>query len=212
MTDVFAIPSGVAVLGRDFWSVQRGRDALVIDWGEEDGFTLGSADILDHYRALAATPGQVARREGDTAAAFATAARVIEAELHVPYLAHAAMEPMSCVIALHGDGCDLYYGAQVHGLDLGAAQMEGGMGFGLGAALKSAITLDGGRVVETNFHDYQVLRMSEMPRVDVHILPSTAPPTGVGEPATPVIAPAVANAHFAATGQRLRSLPLRLDA
>lgn len=466
VVEVVAIPSGVAVLAGDFWSAKRGRDALVLDWDEDDAFTLSSAEILKQYRALAATPGRAARREGDTAAAFATAARVIEAELHLPYLAHAAMEPMNCVVQLQDDGCDLYYGAQVQTMDqqalarvldlpperirihmlfaggsfgrranpradylieaaeiakaiagrapvklvwtreddtragwfrpmvlhrvragldadgrpvawehrivgqsiaagtafepalvkdgidqtsvegaanlpyaipnllvelhspelpvpvqwwravgsthtafavetlidelavaagqdplafrlglladhprhravlelaaskagwgsplpegsgrgiavhesfntcvaqvaevsvsggalrvdrvviavdcglavnpdLVAAQMEGGMGFGLGAALKGAITLEHGRVVESNFHDYRVLRMTEMPRVEVHILPSTAPPTGVGEPATPVIAPAVANALFAATGQRLRSLPLRLDA
>lgn len=93
-----------------------------------------------------------------------------------------------------------------------AAQMEGGMYFGLGAALKSAITLEHGGVVEFSFHEYRVLCMREMPRVQVPILPSAAPPTGVGERATPVIAPAVANALFAATGQRLRSLPLPLDA
>lgn len=67
--------------------------------------------------ALAATPGQVARREGDTAAGLATAARVIEAELRLPYLAHAAMEPMNCLVDLQDDGCDLYYGAQVQTMD-----------------------------------------------------------------------------------------------
>ena len=90
------------------------------------------------------------------------------------------------------------------------AQMEGGMGFGLSAALLSELTLKDGLVQQSNFHDYQVLRMDRMPEVEVHIVPSAEAPTGVGEPATPVIAPAVANAIFAATGQRLRSLPLRL--
>jgi isoquinoline 1-oxidoreductase beta subunit len=94
--------------------------------------------------------------------------------------------------------------------DVIAAQMEGGMGFGLSAALVSALTLQEGRVEQSNFHDYQVLRINQMPRVEVHIVPSTEPPTGVGEPATPVIAPAVANALAAATGQRLRTLPLKL--
>jgi len=90
------------------------------------------------------------------------------------------------------------------------AQMEGGIGFGLSAALHGAITLDKGQVQQSNFHDYPVLRMSEMPDVEVHIVPSTEKPTGVGEPATPVIAPAVANALAAATGKRLRVLPLKL--
>jgi isoquinoline 1-oxidoreductase beta subunit len=94
--------------------------------------------------------------------------------------------------------------------DVVRAQMEGGMGFGLSAALVSAITLEDGLVQQSNFHDYQVLRMNQMPRVEVHIVPSAEPPTGVGEPATPVIAPAVANALAAATGQRLTALPLKL--
>ncbi len=94
--------------------------------------------------------------------------------------------------------------------DVVKAQMEGGMGFGLSAALLSELTLTDGQVQQSNFHDYQVLRMDRMPEVEVHIVPSTEAPTGVGEPATPVIAPAVANAVFAATGKRLRQLPLKL--
>jgi len=94
--------------------------------------------------------------------------------------------------------------------DVIEAQMQGGMGFGLSAALYSELTLDQGRVVQSNFHDYQILRIDQMPEVEVYIVPSAEPPTGVGEPATPVIAPALANAVFAATGQRLRRLPLRL--
>ncbi|MCP5416254.1 MAG: xanthine dehydrogenase family protein molybdopterin-binding subunit [Chromatiaceae bacterium] len=94
--------------------------------------------------------------------------------------------------------------------DIIEAQMQGGMGFGLSAALYSELTLDQGRVVQSNFNDYQILRIDQMPEVAVYIVPSAEPPTGVGEPATPVIAPAVANAVFAATGQRLRKLPLRL--
>jgi len=90
------------------------------------------------------------------------------------------------------------------------AQMESAIAFGLGAALKSRLTLKEGRVVESNFHDYDVLRMSEMPHVEVHILESHEKTGGVGEPGTPPIAPAVANALFAATGKRLRDLPLRL--
>jgi hypothetical protein len=90
----------------------------------------------------------------------------------------------------------------------GVAQMEGGIGFGLAAALHSAITLKEGVVEQLNFHQYPPLRINEMPKVEVHIVASTEKPTGVGEPGTPVIAPAVANAIAAATGKRLRSLPL----
>ena len=77
-------------------------------------------------------------------------------------------------------------------------------------ALYGEVNIDGGRVRQSNFHDYRMLTMASAPAIDVHILPSAEEPSGVGEPATPVIAPAVANAIFAATGTRLRSLPLAL--
>jgi isoquinoline 1-oxidoreductase beta subunit len=88
-------------------------------------------------------------------------------------------------------------------------QMEGGIVFGLTAALKADITIENGRVRESNFHDYPLLRMDEMPAVEVHIVPSEGPPSGVGEMGVPPTAPAVANAIFAATGKRIRKLPIR---
>ena len=461
---VVRIPSGVAVVARDYWSAKRGRDALQVEWDESDAFALGSEQILEQYRTLAAEPGAVARNEGDAAGALAKAAKVLEAEYSVPFLAHAAMEPMDCVARIDASGCEIWNGEQmqtgdqhaiagvlgiepeqvrihmlyaggsfgrranpqsdylleaVHiakalppgtpvkliwsreddmragyyrplflhrlraGLDgkghpvgweqrivgqsimagtsfesmmvkegvdetsvegaanlpyalepirvdlhspklpvpvqwwrsvgsthtafavecfidelaeaagqdpvafrrerlaghprhLGVlklavekagwgeamgrnrgrgvavhesfntyvaqvaevtvrrgtihvdrvviavdcgipinpdvieAQMQGGMGFGLAAALAGELTFKDGRVEQSNFHDYPLLRIDQMPEVEVYIVPSTEPPTGVGEPATPVIAPAVANAVYAATGQRLRRLPLRL--
>ncbi len=92
------------------------------------------------------------------------------------------------------------------------AQMQSGIGYGLSAALWGAITFTGGRVDQTNFGDYRVARINEMPKVEVYIVPSTNAPTGVGEPGTPPIAPAIANAVRAATGLRLRSLPFDLAA
>lgn len=89
-----------------------------------------------------------------------------------------------------------------------AAQMEGGIGYGLGAALHNRIDLDEGRVRQKNFDTYRSLRIQEMPRIDVSIVESGNPPTGVGEPGTPPIAPAVANALFQLTGQRIRRLPM----
>jgi len=94
--------------------------------------------------------------------------------------------------------------------DVIRAQMEGGIGFALAAALYGKITLKDGAVEQTNFHQYQVLRINEMPKVDVHIVASDAKPSGVGEPGVPPLAPAVANAIAAATGKRLRTLPLAL--
>jgi isoquinoline 1-oxidoreductase beta subunit len=90
-----------------------------------------------------------------------------------------------------------------------ASQIESAVVFGLTAALKSAITIERGRVAQSNFHDYEMLRIDEMPRVETHLVPSDAPPTGVGEPAVPVVAPAVFNALYAATGKRVRRLPLQ---
>jgi isoquinoline 1-oxidoreductase subunit beta len=91
--------------------------------------------------------------------------------------------------------------------DVITAQMEGGIGFGLGAVLWGSVTLDNGRVEQSNFNDYRVLRMNEMPKVEVHIVPSTEAPTGVGEPGVAPIGPALANAVFSATGKRVTVLP-----
>ncbi len=87
------------------------------------------------------------------------------------------------------------------------AQIEGGIGFGLGSILKSKLTLDNGKVVEGNFDGYEVLNLSEMPKVEVHIIASDAYPTGVGEPGVPPVGPAVANAYYQATKKRIRILP-----
>ncbi|MCU7928809.1 MAG: xanthine dehydrogenase family protein molybdopterin-binding subunit [Candidatus Thiodiazotropha sp. (ex Dulcina madagascariensis)] len=460
---IVQIPSGIAVVGDDFWSAKQGRDALQVEWDESEAFKLSSKQVLDHYRELADQPGVVARNQGDSDAAMARAEKVIEAEYNVPFLAHAPMEPMDCVVRIDASGCEIWNGEQMNtgdqmavagvlglmpeqvrinmlyaggsfgrranpkadyvleavhiaktlppgtpvkliwtreddmrggyyrplylhrlkaGLDadnrpmvwqqrivgqsilagtpfesamtkdgvdqtsvegaanlpyamehihidlhspqlpvpvlwwrsvgsthtafavecfldelaaaagrdpvafrrellaghprhLGVlnlavekagwdqplgrnrgrgvavhesfnsyvaqvaevtvrrgvvyvdrvviavdcgvpvnpdiieAQMQGGMGFGLAATLASELTFKEGRVEQSNFHDYLTLRIDQMPEVEVYIVPSTEPPTGVGEPATPVIAPAVANAVFAATGQRLRQLPLR---
>ena len=92
------------------------------------------------------------------------------------------------------------------------AQMESGIVFGLSAALHDEITLKNGRVEQSNFHDYPMLRMNEMPVVDVYIVDSKEAPGGVGEPGVAPIAPAVCNAVFAATGKRIRRLPIRADA
>lgn len=460
---------GVAVLARNTWIAKQGRDALVLEWDESRALDLGSAELVAQYRQLLSRPGAVARHDGDATAALAASGKVIEAEYEFPYLAHAAMEPLNCVVKLDTDRCEIwngeqfqtfdqkhvgallglqpeqvvihqlyaggsfgrranplsdyvleavsiakaaaaqghrvpvkmvwmreddmragyfrplylhrvraaasdqggiaaweqrvvgqsiitgtpfepfmvkdgvdhtsiegcfepYAGAHVHidlhsptpgvpvqwwrsvghthtafvketmvdelaaqagvdpvafrrtlladaprhraVLDLAAeksgwntplasapdgakrgrgialqesfnsivaevvevslrngalrvdrvvcvvdcglainpdvirAQMEGGIGFALSAALHNAITLNQGAVVETNFHAYTPLRFNEMPRVEVHIMPSAAPPTGVGEPGVPPLAPALANAVFAASGQRIRKLPL----
>jgi len=89
--------------------------------------------------------------------------------------------------------------------------MESGIVFGLSAVLHGAITFKNGRVEQNNFDDYPILRMYEMPTVEVFVTPSQDPPGGVGEPGVPPIAPAVGNAIFAATGKRIRRLPIRSE-
>ena len=99
---------------------------------------------------------------------------------------------------------------QVVNPDVVRAQMEGAVMFALTAALHGELELENGEIRQSNFHDYPILRMNEAPEVEVITIASSADPTGVGEPGVPPLAPAVANAVYAATGQRLRSLPLRL--
>jgi isoquinoline 1-oxidoreductase beta subunit len=461
VTDVVEVPAGVAVVAKGFWAARKGRAALRVEWDDSQAEKRGTAEILAEYKALVAKPGQKARRDGDPDAAFAAAAQTLEATYEFPYLAHAPMEPLDCVVKLAGGEAEVWAGSQIQTLDQGTvaqvlglpvdkvrihtllaggsfgrratpvsdvageaasivkaiggrapvklvwtreddikggryrplfvhrlragldaqgrivawdhrivgqsflkgtpfaglikdgidatstegaanlpytvpnfncelhspdvgvptlwwrsvghthtaystetffdevaqaakrdpfemrrellekhprhravlelaaekagwgtplpsgrargialqesfasfvanvvevsvrkdglpkvervvcaidcgvavnpdvirAQMEGGIGFGLGAAMWSEITLDQGRVVQSNFHDYRSLRFDEMPKVEVHIVPSREAPTGAGEPGVPVVAPAVANAFFHLTGQRLRRLP-----
>jgi CO/xanthine dehydrogenase Mo-binding subunit len=89
------------------------------------------------------------------------------------------------------------------------AQARSSIVYGLTAALHSAITIDGGRVQQHNFNDYKMLRFDEMPDVEVHIIPSDLAPTGAGEFVLPPVAPALCNAIFAATGRRVRRLPIQ---
>jgi len=456
------VTNGVAVLARDYWTAKKGRDALVAEWDDTRALRLGSADLMADYKRMAVTPGGVAHKTGDVEAALKSAAKTLEAGYEFPFLAHAAMEPMNCAVALTAEGCEIWNGEQFqsvdqvmvakllglkpeqvklnmlyaggsfgrranphsdylleaaaivkaiggrapvklvwgreddmragyyrpmyyHALEAGldaqggliawrqtivgqsiltgtafepmmvkngidetsvegaanlpyaipnrlvelhspqvgvpvqwwrsvgsthtaystecfldeiaaatgkdplvlrrsllagqarhlsvlelaakqagwgkplpkdhargiavhesfntvvaqvvevsrrkdavhiervvcavdcgvavnphivAMQMESGIGYGLSAALSGAITLKDGMVEQSNFHDYTVLRMPQMPRIEVHIVPSTDKPTGVGEPATPVIAPALANALLALQGRPLRTLPL----
>jgi isoquinoline 1-oxidoreductase beta subunit len=96
--------------------------------------------------------------------------------------------------------------------DIVTAQIEGAIGFALSTAPRNQVTLNKGMVEQSNFDDYEPTRMREMPKVEVHIVRSTEPPSGIGEPGVPPLAPAIGNAIFAATGKRLRSLPFNLGA
>ena len=92
--------------------------------------------------------------------------------------------------------------------DTVVTQLQGGLIFGFTAALYGEITLKNGRVEQSNFDTYQMLRMNEAPVIDVHVVKSAEPPGGMGETGTSLIVPAIANAIFAATGKRLRKMPV----
>jgi isoquinoline 1-oxidoreductase beta subunit len=117
VVDVVLIPQGVAVLATDTWSAKKGRDVLSVTWDDSKAFKLGSAEILAQYKEMAKKPGLIARQTGDTTAAFAGASRVVSASFDFPYLAHAAMEPMNCVVHRHADGCDVWNGEQFQTVD-----------------------------------------------------------------------------------------------
>jgi isoquinoline 1-oxidoreductase beta subunit len=128
---------------------------------------------------------------------------------YVAEVAEVSLGPDGAV-KVHRVTCAVDCGVAVNP-DVIRAQMEGGIAYGLSAALYGEVTLDQGAVQQSNFHQYRVLRMPEMPAVDVHIVPSAEPPTGVGEPGVPPIGPAVANAVFALTGTPVRKLPIRVQ-
>jgi isoquinoline 1-oxidoreductase beta subunit len=112
-------------------------------------------------------------------------------------------------IRVHNVNCAVDCGTAINPLGI-EAQVQGAVAYGLSAVLYGAVTLKDGRVEQSNFHDYRVLRMPEMPKVDVHVVESDAKMGGIGEPASAPISAAVANAVYALTKQRLRSLPLQL--
>jgi isoquinoline 1-oxidoreductase beta subunit len=128
---------------------------------------------------------------------------------YVAQVAELSCDSSNGSIRIHRVTCAIDCGTAVNPLGV-QAQMEGAINFGLAAALKSAITVNRGRVEQSNFHDYEVLRMSDAPAaIDVHVVPSTEPPGGCGEPGVPPIAAALGNGIFAATGKRIRRLPIR---
>jgi isoquinoline 1-oxidoreductase beta subunit len=128
----------------------------------------------------------------------------------VAEVAEVSFSKASGEVKVHRVVCAVDCGRHVNP-DIIAAQMESGIVFGLTAALKGQITISKGRVEQSNFNDYEMLRLNEMPKVEVHVVPSNDPPGGCGEPGTPPIAPAVCNAIFAATGKPIRRLPIRAE-
>lgn len=117
VVDVVQISNGVAVLAKNFWAASKGREALVIEWDETSAEKRGSDQIMAEYRELAKKPGLPARKDGNVEEAFAKAAKVIEATYDFPYLAHAPMEPLDCVVTYDANGAEIWAGDQFQTID-----------------------------------------------------------------------------------------------
>ena len=166
--------------------------------------------LKDHPRHLGALNLAVEKAGWGTPLPEGHALGVAVHESFGSYIAQVAeVSQDNLAIRVHRVVCAVDCGIAVNPAGI-AAQMESGIAFGLSSTLHSKLTIKDGRVMQSNYHDYQVLRLNEMPSVEVHIVPSTDKPGGIGETGVPPIAPAVANAVFALTGQRLRELPLQL--
>ncbi|HEV8722432.1 MAG TPA: xanthine dehydrogenase family protein molybdopterin-binding subunit [Candidatus Binatia bacterium] len=123
---IVSVPSGVAVIADTFWQAKMARDALRIDWDEGAMRAFSTNQMIQQFRDQATSSGKSVRREGDPDAAFAKAARKIEAVYEVPYLAHAMMEPLNCAVDLRADSCELWTGTQFQTVDrANAAKIAG---------------------------------------------------------------------------------------
>lgn len=118
---VVEIPTGVAVLADHYWAATQGRKALKVTWDDGEGVQLTTATQVAGYKKLAAQNGLPAQQKGDVTAALSKAAKVVEAEYVFPYLAHAPMEPINCTVKADSDGCQIWTGTQMPGIDRDAA-------------------------------------------------------------------------------------------
>ena len=124
---IVQIPNGVAVLAKDFWTAKKARDLLEIEWDESNAFKLSSDEIMAEYKSLAKKTGSVAHESGNVDKAFVEAKQTITANYEFPFLAHAALEPMNCIVQLNDDSCELWYGAQLQSGDLAAVTKVTGL-------------------------------------------------------------------------------------
>ena len=127
VTDVVQIPTGVAVLGEHFWAARQGRAALTVEWDTSAANKLGSAEVMAQFRDLAGKPGIEIHKEGDAEAAIGKAAKTVEATYEFPYLSHASMEPLNCVVHLRKDGAEIWNGDQFQTFDQAAVAGVFGM-------------------------------------------------------------------------------------
>src|SRR6185436_2188303 len=125
--DVLDVGSGVAVIANGFWPAKRGRDELRIEWDPAAEPALSSEALREKYRRLADSPGIVARRDGDPEGALRAAKRTWTADYELPYLAHAPMEPLNCVVDLRDDSMEIWAGSQFQTMDRNAAAKVAGL-------------------------------------------------------------------------------------
>jgi isoquinoline 1-oxidoreductase subunit beta len=216
LVDLHSPKTGIPVL---WWrSVGHSHNAFVMESLIDESAKAAGKDPLEYRRALlkgqsrhlAALNLAAEKAKWGTPLPQGRARGIAVHESFGSYVAQVAEVSLEKnAIRVHGVVCAIDCGVAVNPETV-RAQMESGIAFGLGAALHSRLSFKDGRVQQSNFHDYQVLRLNEMPVVEAHIVPSTEKMGGVGEPGVPPIAPAVANAVAALTGQRLRELPLTL--
>lgn len=172
---VVAVEAGVAVVADDFWQAKKGRDLLEVVWDEGEWARLSTPQMHEEYARLATTPGMTARKEGNASAELATAARILEAEYEVPYLAHATMEPLNCFVDLKADHCLIRTGSQSQTMDRNAAAREAGLkpeqvtqettflggGFGRRACPASDFVLEAVQVAKAAGKPVKVIRSRE---------------------------------------------------
>ena len=111
------MPSGVAVIATGFWPAKLGRDKLKVEWNPGPNAGISTEQMLRDFSETSKTPGALAKKTGDPAAALQSAAKTITAEYDVPYLAHAMMEPLNCVVDLRADSCEIWTGTQFETVD-----------------------------------------------------------------------------------------------
>ena len=201
-----------------FWrSVAHSQNAFVVECFMDELAAAAGQDPVDfRLDLLKKNPGlsrvlQLAAQKADwlTPPEPGVYRGVAAHEFHhtmLAFIAEASVSPEG-LVKVHRVVCALDCGLAVHPKNI-AAQMESGIAFGLTATLKSSIEFERGRARQSNFDDFQLLTMDEMPEVEVYIAPSSRPPSAIGESAVPMIAPAVCNAIHAATGVRIRELPV----
>ena len=179
--------------------------------------TGGGAGTRDKNPAVPVTPEEISTSALE---AHAAGAAIVHIHVRDPESGAPSMKPelyKEVVKRIREDGtvkvervtCGVDCGVPINPSNI-EAQVQGGLGYGLSAILREEITLTEGEVNQSNFYDYTPLRISDMPQVDVHIVQSTEAPTGIGEPGTPPVGPAVANAVRRATGTIVRELPFSL--